>query len=41
MSFGSLIVSTIGIIAGSLFLGFHKVDEGHIGLYYFGGILEK
>jgi hypothetical protein len=41
MSLGSLIISSFGIIVASLFLGCHKIDEGHIGLYYSGGILEK
>ena len=41
MGFGALIVASTGILIFALFSGVHKVDEGHIGLYYFGGVLQN
>jgi len=38
-AFATLFVALVSAVGLALFMGFHKVDEGHIGVYYFGGAL--
>ena len=40
MGLGALLTSSMFILVFSLIMGFHKVEEGHIGLYYVGGKLD-
>lgn len=40
MGLGALLTSSMFLFMFSLIIGFHKVEEGHIGLYYVGGKLD-